>query len=131
MADNAELSHEGRKYMSEKVHRIVERAVMPDGTKIQIEDWSEVYPGTYDIPLIAAYPKSKRDATWWKKGESFRLELSQDFTSTEEVQEVFKQLLCGSVTLEKLEKHYIDDKARYYMDIVDTWDRPMRKETIW
>ena len=105
--------------MSEKVHKILEKAVMPDGTHIQIEDWSEVYPETYAVPMIAAYPKSKRDATWWRRGESFRLQLDREFKSLTEVQETFERLRYGVLSLEDLENHYRDNKDRYYMGLLD------------
>lgn len=111
-----------------KVHKILEKAQMPDGTKIQIEDWTEIYPGIYELPMIAAYPRSKRDAMWWRRGDTFRLALDQNFTSVTEVNETFQRLQYGVVSLEDLEKHYCDDKARYYMGLVDTWDRPRERK---
>ncbi len=110
--------------MKEKVHKILERAQMPDGTKIQIEDWSKVYPGVYDQPFIVAYPKSKQSTVWWRKGNLFRLELDKNFDSMKEVIETFQRLLEGLVSLEELGKHYRDDRARYCMGLVDTYENP-------
>ena len=90
---------------------------MPDGTHIQIEDWSEVYPGIFDMPIIAAYPKSKRDCTWWRRGETFRLQLDRNFKSVTEVNETFQRLQYGVVTLEELENHYRDEDCKYYMGL--------------
>ena len=104
--------------MSKKIHKILEKAVMPDGTKIQIEDWTEVYPNIITLPMIAAYPKSKVDATWWRRGETFRLQLDRNFASATEVEETFQRLQYGVVSLEDLEDHYRDDKARFYMGLI-------------
>ena len=112
--------------MKDKIHKIVERALMPDGTKIQIEDWSEVYPTVYPIQMIAAYPKAKREGWWVRRNESFRLEISCGFESNDEVRKYFDGLVGGTVKLEDLIDYYKDDKCRYYMGLVDTWDRPER-----
>ena len=43
--------------------KILEKTVMPDGTPIQLEDWSDrntpEYPNLYGL-MIGAYPKQKR-----------------------------------------------------------------------
>ena len=37
---------------------IIERAIMPNGTEIQLEDWSEDFPGVCEL-TIGAYPIAK------------------------------------------------------------------------
>ena len=39
--------------------KVLERATMPDGTKIQIEDWSEDYSFHSFADLVAAYPVAR------------------------------------------------------------------------
>lgn len=41
------------------IMRIVKKDIMPDGTKIQLEDWSEDYSCFAPIDCISAYPVSK------------------------------------------------------------------------
>lgn len=59
--------------------RIIKKAVMPDGTKIQLEDWSEDYPFYAPCAHISAYPIAKFDAervNGWvypKRNHNFRL----------------------------------------------------------
>ena len=55
-----------------KVHKILERAVTPDGINIQIEDWTEIYPDTYKAYNIGCYPVAKQTGRYGliKKGIS-------------------------------------------------------------
>ena len=99
---------------------VIERSFMPDGTKIQIEDWREDYPDIVNTISIAAYPKAKNTGKyqWTRKGEPFRLELSREFKTDEFVEELFDQLKNGKVQLETLDKHYYNgNKDRYYMGL--------------
>ena len=100
--------------------KVIKRSKMPDGTKIQIEDWKEDYPGIFDVLTLAAYPKAKNTGKcqWTKKGEEFRLELSRELKTDEFVEELFEKLEKGEVKLEELDKHYWNgDKDRYYMGL--------------
>ena len=95
---------------------IRERSQMPDGTKIQIEDWKDDYPGTITTLNIAAYPKAKREGFWIRRGEPFRLDMSRGWTSDDNVREAFQALELGALSLEELKDHYWDiDKDRYLM----------------
>jgi hypothetical protein len=59
--------------------RLIETAIMPDGTRIQLEDWSEDNsPLTFNSNLcIAVYPISKHTTKhkWIREGEPFRLSI--------------------------------------------------------
>ena len=53
---------------------IIKEAVMPDGTHIQLEDWSADYPNIYENYTIGAYPICQNTVGYWvRSGEKFRL----------------------------------------------------------
>lgn len=93
--------------------KIIEKAVMPDGTKIQLEDWSEKntieYPDLYGWE-IGAYPIRKGYCKWFgKPGECFRLTISQNKYqnySNDDVKGDFELLKNGEKTLEDLAEHF-------------------------
>ena len=104
---------------------VVIRSTMPDGTKIQIENWKRDFPGVFTTYTLAAYPKSKVDHNFIRKNESFRLDMCREFQSDDEVRDTYEKLKRGEITLESLDKHYYNgDRDRYYMGLVDAWDRP-------
>lgn len=63
--------------------QIIDRTVMADGTKIQLEDWhsenSEKYPDLHGY-TIGAYPIAKNTSRsdWIRKGETFRLTIARN-----------------------------------------------------
>ena len=65
------------------MQKIIDKAVLSDGTKIQLEDWhsenSEKYPDLYGY-MIGAYPKAKNTGKWgWvRTGETFRLSIGRN-----------------------------------------------------
>jgi hypothetical protein len=80
---------------------ITKKGQMPDGTTLQIEDWSQDYPATFSKDsILATYPVCQ-----WpvqipfgpKLGERFRAELS--FASAEECERAFAQLVSGEKRL--------------------------------
>lgn len=102
--------------------KVVEKSVMPDGTKIQIEDWREDCPEFQQTISIAAYPISKHTGKWkWiREGEVFRLSLDRNFVNSAEVKEVFKMLESGEFELEDLAAHFHDGlKAQWYLGIIE------------
>ena len=107
--------------MSDVIHKILHRSEMPDGTHIQIEDWRAVYPNIFKTLIIGCYPIAKQGGGYWiKKGERIRCSLEK-FDSDEEVLNAFEMLENGSVTIEQLEKHIIDNKHRYYLGLIDEY----------
>ena len=74
---------------------------MPDGTAIQIEDWSEVYPDIYpQASTLAAYPISKWSIPGMfapKAGEQFRAGF--DFPDCCACAQAFEDLTSGEKTL--------------------------------
>lgn len=81
--------------------KILKRGAMKDGTDIQIEDWSNVYPSEPVASTISAYPVAKRSskqAFGPKEGQIFRLEMK--FSSEEETEEAFGLLVSGKKRLD-------------------------------
>lgn len=83
--------------------RIVKNGIMPDGTKIQIEDWSEDYPCFAPMDCIAAYPKSKisikKAANYYYPvaNEIFRCEFHFGMDKSAEL--IFIDLITGNKSL--------------------------------
>ena len=77
------------------------KGAMPDGTVVQIEDWSEVYPNIYpQASMLAAYPVSKwsiSGAFAPKAGEQFRAGF--DFHDCHACAQAFEDLTTGAKTL--------------------------------
>lgn len=81
--------------------KVCRTGVMPDGTAIQIEDWSDVYPDIYpQASTLAAYPVSKwsiSGAFAPKAGEKFRAGF--DFPDCRICEQAFEELSSGMKTL--------------------------------
>lgn len=80
--------------------KILSKGIMPNGTKIQIEEWSESYKCIPYGSVIASYPKSKvtkSGAFAPKLNQTYRF--SFNFNSESEAKEAFKELLSGSKKL--------------------------------
>lgn len=104
--------------------KILERAIMPDGTKILLEDWSdhntEEFPDLYGL-TIAAYPVAKNAGKygWIRSGEEFRLSILQNKYwnySNDDVQADFEALKNGTKSLEDLAVHFNNrEKDMWYL----------------
>lgn len=79
--------------------KVIERAIMPDGTKIQIEDWTKDY-SCFKTLSIAAYPimqrlpQSKR-LYFHESGRPFRVDINRDWKNDDEVKKAFSELQNG------------------------------------
>lgn len=73
--------------------KVLEKGVMLNKTKIQIEDWSGDYTFLAYADTIAAYPTNRH-------GERFRAE--KQFESKDAAAQAFKELLSGRTTLDEL-----------------------------
>ena len=109
--------------------KIIERAVMPNGTKIQFEDWSEhntaEYPDTYGFE-IGAYPIAKNTDLKYRftrRGKAFRLTIAHNSYkgyTNEMVKADFEALKNGEKSLEDLAKYFWDGKKdMYYLGMID------------
>lgn len=80
--------------------KVLTTGLMPDGTKIQIEEWNENYKFMPYGSTLASYPKSKvsHNGAYSPKGnETYRF--SFDFKSEEETIKAFNDLLSGAKKL--------------------------------
>ena len=104
--------------------KIIERATMPDGTEIQLENWSEnnteQFPDLYGL-TIGVYPIAKNTGKygWIRSGESFRIHISQNKYqnySNDDVRADFEALKNGTKSLEDLAAHFWNgEKDMWYL----------------
>lgn len=66
--------------------KVLQKGVMPDGAKIQIEEWHEDYDFMPYGGTVAAYPRNR-------KGEKFRA--ACDFDNNEQAKIAFENLISG------------------------------------
>ena len=100
--------------------KVVKKAEMPDGTKIQIEDWKESYD-FMNVLIIGTYPiaKNSDSSGFIQSGQTFRLELCY-FKNDDEVKEIFNSLEEGKISLQELKQYYRDRrKDEFYLGIRD------------
>lgn len=84
--------------------QVIERGIMPDGTKIQIEDWSNDYSfhkksstiAFYPMAINSIYKNSKSRHPYPERGETFRASL--DFDTEENARDAFQSMVNGSKT---------------------------------
>ena len=112
--------------------KIIERAIMPDGTKIFLEDWSEKnieeFTDLYGL-TIAAYPMAKNTGKygWVRSGETFCLSISQNKYqnySNDDVRADFEALKNGTKSLEDLSDHFWNGEKDMWCLGMDTDYRP-------
>ncbi len=94
--------------------KVIERAVMPNGTEIQLEDWIDKntpeYPDLYGLQ-IGAYPIAKNTGKhrWIEGGQMFRISISMNQHtgySNDDVKADFEALKSGEKSLEDLAPHF-------------------------
>lgn len=94
--------------------KIIERAVMPNGTEIQLEDWrdknTQEFSDLYGL-TIGTYPiaKNTKKYRWVKSGEKFRLQISANQYRgylNDNVRADFEALKSGEKSLEDLADHF-------------------------
>lgn len=93
---------------------IMQKGKLPNGTNIQIEDWSKDYSFKSYGSTIAAYPISNHSLDGQfspKKGRSFRFQL--DFKNYEEAQEAFKKLVSGERTLKDYSSNFRGNEEEF------------------
>lgn len=92
--------------------KILEKALTPDGTKIQIEDWREDY-SCFSTLSIGAYPIMKRlpqsqKLYWHKPGEKVRISIDRGFNNDQEVINAFEDLKTGKKSIKDFSNHFWD-----------------------
>ena len=110
--------------------KVIERATMPNGTEIILEDWRDKntseYPDLYGLS-IGAYPVAKNTSPykWILAGEIFRLEIAYNpFTNytNDNVKRDFEALKNGVKSLEELSEHFWNgDKDKFYLGMIDNY----------
>lgn len=104
--------------------KVLECAVMPNGTEIQLEDWSgnntPEYPNLYGLQ-IGSYPIAKNTGKWgWvKSGQRFRLAIAMNQNTgytNDDVKADFEALKSGKKNLEDLATHFWNgEKDMWYL----------------
>jgi len=97
--------------------KVLEKGIMSDGTKIQIEEWKEDYSFMSYGSTLATYPKSKQtlDGSFSpNRNETFRFQLS--FNSHEETKEAYEKLLNGDGQLNEYACNFKGDNE--YLDCI-------------
>lgn len=108
--------------------KIIDKSVMPNGTRIQLEDWRDPKSDSdqlYDL-MIGAYPIAKRTGKYEtiKKGRTFRLSISQNYDDGMIVAD-YIALKNGVKRLEDLSDHFWnEEKDMWYlgMDVPTPFD---------
>lgn len=91
--------------------KVVKRDLMPNGTKIQIEDWNKEYSFKNKNSTIGAYPISKHSLEGQfspKRNRSFRF--TMELENEKETQNIFNKLIAGEIGLLDCSKHHSGDK---------------------
>lgn len=104
--------------------KIIESATMPDGTEIQLENWSdhntEQFPDLYGL-AIGIYPVAKNTGKHGliRSGVRFRLPIHQNKYqnySNDDVRSDFEALKNGTKSLEDLAAHFYNgEKDMWYL----------------
>ena len=87
--------------------KVLEKAIMPNGVKIQIEDWKENYSFVKTLN-IACYPmatKTQNSPFGLRNGKIFRLALDK-FKNDKEVYKTFNKLQSGEISIKGLSNKF-------------------------
>lgn len=95
--------------------KVLKRATMPDGTKIQIEDWSDDYSFHGFADLIAAYPVARNSI----KKRTFRANCQ--FENASKATEAFIALTSGEKQLDDFQFLANDIPFRQYVPLVERY----------
>lgn len=101
--------------------KIIEKATMPNGTEIQLEDWSEKntaeYPDLYGL-VIFAYPIAKNSSNFIRSGEKFALVIPENKYhnySNDDIRADFEALKSGEKSLEDLSEHFWNGRKDMFL----------------
>lgn len=110
--------------------KIIRKDTMPNGVKIQLEDWSKEYPDLFGLQ-IGAYPIAKNSGKYGftLSGDRFRLTIAtntyDDYTNAD-VTADYEALVNGQKSLEDLAAHFWNgEKDKWYLGMfkpdTDEW----------
>lgn len=107
--------------------QILRKDTMPDGTKIQLENWKE-----HSDHIIGAYPIAKRDSgRFIKAGTLFRLTIPtskfNDY-SAGMLKADYEALISGEKTLADLRAHFWNGEKDAYVLGLETDYKPERRD---
>lgn len=90
--------------------KVLERATTPDGTAIQIEDWTESRD-CFKTLSIGAYPIMNRkptsiNALFLEVNEPIRISIHRDWKDNEEVRKAFDDLKNGTKNIKDFSKRF-------------------------
>lgn len=114
--------------------KIIRKDTMPNGVKIQLEDWSEhntqEYPAIYGLN-IGAYPIAINSGSYGlvHSGDRFRLSISMNNYcnyNNDNVRADYEALVSGEKSLQDLAAHFWNgDKDKWYLGMfkpdTDEW----------
>lgn len=110
------------------MQKIIDKAILSDGTEIQLEDWhsenSKEYPNLHGY-TIGAYPIARNTSRsgWIRKGEKFRLDIARNEYANytdDMVLADYEALKNETKSLADLREHFWNrDKDAFYLDLID------------
>ena len=110
------------------MQKIIDYAILSDGTKIQLEDWhsenTKAYPDLHGY-TIGAYPIAENTDKWGliKKGKKFRLSIARNEHANytdDMVLADYEALKNGTKSLADLREHFwYRDKDEFYLGLID------------
>lgn len=105
------------------MHKIIDNAILSDGTEIQLEDWhsknSKEYPNLHGY-TIGAYPIARNTSRsgWVRKGEKFRLDIARNEHANytdDMVLADYEELKNGTKTLADLKSYFWNGEIDCYV----------------
>lgn len=107
--------------------KVLEKAIMPNGVEIQLEDWREHNAGTYTYGIqIAAYPIARNSSKYGLvvTGEKFRLTIASNAYlgySDEHIAVDFEALKRGKKRLEDLSCYFwYGARDMFYLGMINS-----------
>lgn len=92
--------------------KVLERATTPDGTKIQIEDWTQDYD-CFKTLSIATYPialkkPTSKETPFFEINKPFRVAINRNWTNDNEVKNAFEELKAGTKNIKDFSEQFWD-----------------------
>lgn len=92
--------------------KVLEKATTPDGTKIQIEDWTQDYD-CFKTLSIATYPMAikkphTKNIPMFEIYRTFRVEINRNWANNDEVRKAFDELKNGTKHIKDFSEQFWD-----------------------
>lgn len=90
--------------------KVLEKATIPDGIKIQIEDWTQDYD-CFKTLSIATYPVALRNPVsktvpFFEVGRIFRVSINREWKNNDEVRSAFEELKNGKKSIKDFKNQF-------------------------